>query len=573
MTVHNKEIADTLNEVADYLEIKGENEYRVNSYRNAARTISGLGESISKMAEDEKDIQSLPGIGESMAEKITEIARSGRLKQLEELKKQLPESLRDIMKLEQMGPQRTKILYEELNIESIQDLKKAAKNGDIEKLEGFGKKTTQNILKEIAQFSDKGGSRRFKLHEAGEIIRPMTEYLEKKTDHLTIAGSYRRMKETVGDIDILCTSKDPAKAMQHFIDYDEVRNVLAHGETLSSVKLRSDLQVDIRIVEKEAVGAAKLYFTGSKAHTVALRTMAKEEDLILNEYGLYKGKKKIAGKTEKEMYEKLGLQYVEPELRENQGEIEAAKNDKLPELLELKDIRGDLHTHTKATDGKNTLKEMAEAAMEKGYDYFAVTEHSKKVAMAGGLDKKGIEKQIQEIDDLQKKFKKLKIIKGIEVDILEDGKLDLPDEILKELDLVIGAIHYNLNLSEKKQTRRILRAMENPFFNILAHPTGRMINKRKGYDVDMDEVMKAAADKGCFLEINSNPDRIDLNDTHIRKAREAGIKLAISTDAHSTRNYDYIKYGVAQARRGWMGKDDIINTRSWKELKKILKRR
>ncbi|MFO7657818.1 MAG: DNA polymerase/3'-5' exonuclease PolX [Bacteroidales bacterium] len=572
MPLHNKEIAAILNEVADYLELKGENEFRVTAYRNAARTILGLSESIFKMAEDKKDIQSIPDIGESMADKISEIARTGQLKQLEKLRKQFPESLRDIMKLEQMGPQRTKALYEELNIESIEDLKKAAKEGEIEKLDGFGEKSTKKILKEIKEFSDKGGSKRYKLHEAGEMIQPMLEYLEEELSNLTLTGSYRRMKETVGDIDLICTARNKQKAMQHFVDYEAVQDVLSHGETRSSVRLRIGLQVDIRIVKKRSLGAAILYFTGSKAHTVALRKMAKEDGLKINEYGIYEGKKRLAGNTEKEMYEKLGLQYIEPELRENQGEIEAAQKDELPALVKPKDIRGDLHTHTKATDGKNTLEEMAEAAREKGYSYFAVTEHSKKVAMVGGLDEKALAKQIEEIDDLNNKIKNLKIIKGIEVDILEDGTLDLPDSILKELDLVIGSIHYNMNLSLKKQTRRILKAMENPYFNILGHPTGRMINKRSGYDIDMDEIMKEAADNGCFLEINSNPDRIDLKDKHIRKAQDLGLKLAISTDSHSTGNLEYIKYGVAHARRGWMSKDDIINTRSWRELKKLLNR-
>jgi DNA polymerase (family X) len=572
MPVHNKEIAAILNEVADYLELKDENEFRITAYRNAARTVLGLTQSISQMAKDEKDIQSLPDIGESMAEKIAEIAQSGRLKQLEKLKKQIPASLTDIMKLEQMGPQRTKVLYEELNIESIAELKKAAKEGKIEELDGFGKKTTRNILKEIKQFSQKGGSKRVKLHEAGQMIQPMVKYLEKKMENITLAGSYRRMKETVGDIDIVCTGKDPEKAMKHFAKYDEVQEVLSQGKTKSSVRLRSGLQVDLRIVEKKSFGAAKLYFTGSKAHTIALRKMAKEDDLKINEYGIYKGETRIAGKTEKDMYEKLGLQYIEPELRENLGEIEAAKEDKLPNLVKLKDIKGDLHTHTHATDGKYSLKELADAAANKGYKYFAITDHSKKVAMADGLDEKKLAKQIEEIDELNKKTKNLKIIKGIEVDILEDGTLDLPDSILKELDLVIGSIHYNMNLSKKKQTQRILKAMENPYFNILGHPTGRMINKRSGYELDMKKIMNEAAGNGCFLEINSNPDRIDLNDKYIRQAKELGLKLAISTDAHSIDNLEYIKYGLAQARRGWLEKNDIINTRSWRELKKILKR-
>lgn len=570
MPVHNKEIADKLKETADYLEVKGENEFRINSYRNAARTLLGLSDNVSAM--NKKDIEALPDIGESMVKKISEITNTGELKQLKKLRKKFPETLRDIMKLEQMGPQRTKMLYEELNIESLDELKKAAKEGKIEELEGFGKKTAQNILKEIKQFADKGGSQRFKLHETEELIQPMLKYLKKEIKDITIAGSYRRMKETVGDIDLVGVSNDTEKAMDHFVKYDEVQDVLSHGESRSTVRLRTGLQVDIRIVEKKSFGSALLYFTGSKAHTVALRKMAKEDDLKINEYGIFKGKKKIAGKTEKEMYEKLGLKYIVPELRENQGEIEAAKKNELPNLLELEDIKGDLHAHTKATDGKNSLKEMAEAAKDKGYNYFAVTEHSKKVSMAGGLNEKDLEKQIRDIDALNKKMKNFRIIKGVEVDILEDGTLDLTDDILKELDLVIGSVHYNMNLSKKKQTQRILKAMENPYLNIIGHPTGRMINKRKGYDLDMDAVMKEAADKGIFLEINSNPDRIDLNDKYIRKAQKAGVKLAISTDAHAISNLDYIKYGVAQARRGWLGKKDIINTRSWRELKKLLKR-
>jgi DNA polymerase (family X) len=572
MPVQNKEIAAILNEVADYLELKSKNEFRVNAYRNAARTVQDLTKSMAQMADDKKDIGSLPDIGESMAEKIMEITRSGRLKQLENLKKEMPDSLIDIMKLEQMGPQRTKVLYEELNIESIDELRKVAEKGKLEQLKGFGNKTTQNILEEIKQFSQKGGSQRFKLHEAEQIIQPMVEYLEKRMGNITLAGSYRRMKETVGDIDIVCTSKAPEKAMEHLVNYDEVKEVLSQGKTKSSVLLRSHLRVDIRIVEEQSLGAAKLYFTGSKAHTVALRKMAKADEYKINEYGIYKGSKSLAGKTESEMYEMLGLRYIEPELRENLGEIEAAKQDQLPKLIELTDIKGDLHTHTNKSDGKYPLKEMIEAATNKGYKYYAITEHSKKVAMANGLDEKALAKQIEEIEDLNSKITNLKIIKGIEVDILEDGTLDLPDSILKELDLVIGSIHYNMNLSKKKQTQRILKAMENPYFNILGHPTGRLINKRSGFDFDLTKIMKEAAANGCFLEINSNPDRIDLNDKNIRQAKELGVKLSISTDAHSIDNLENIKYGVAQARRGWLEKDDIINTRSWKDLKKLLRR-
>ncbi|MFW5760006.1 MAG: DNA polymerase/3'-5' exonuclease PolX [Cyclobacteriaceae bacterium] len=572
MPVHNKEIARMLNEIADLLDIKGENEFRIRSYRTAARTISGLTENIAQMADNKKDIESIPGIGESMAEKIEEIARTGSISQLDELREQIPASLVEIMKLEQMGPQRTKILNEELNIESIDDLKKAAKKGEIEKLEGFGEKTTENILREIEEYSEKGGSKRTKLHEASEMIKPLLDYLGKKVDDVTIAGSYRRQKETVGDIDILGISNDPDKAMDHFVNFEEVERVIAKGESKSSVKLRTDLQVDLRIFDKKSFGAAILYFTGSKAHNIALRKIGQGKDYKINEYGVYKGNKRVAGKTEKEIYEKLGLIFIEPELREDRGEIEAAKKDQLPDLITLDDIKGDLQTHTNATDGKYSLEEMVKAAEEMGYEYYAVTDHSKKVSMAKGLDEKRLASQIEEIDEINRKMKKIRILKAVEVDILEDGSLDLSDDILKELDLVVCAIHYNMNLSKKKQTTRILKAMENPYTNILAHPTGRKIAERNGYDLDMEKIMKEARNQGFFLEINSNPDRLDLNDKYIKQAKEIGLKLAISTDAHSIDNLEYMKYGVAQARRGWLEKGDVINTRSWKDLKKLLKR-
>ncbi|MFW5757125.1 MAG: DNA polymerase/3'-5' exonuclease PolX [Bacteroidota bacterium] len=571
MPVHNKEIGNMLNQVADFLEIKGENQFRVRSYRTAAQTISGMGQNITQLA-GKKDIKELPDIGESMAEKIEEIADTGKLKQLEELKKDLPDSLIQIMKLEQLGPQRTKKLYQELGIESISELKQAAQNGEIEKLDGFGKKTAHKILEEIKDFKEKSGSERIKLNEAEEITKPLVEYLQKEINNITVAGSYRRRKETVGDIDIIGTAKDSSKAMEHFVNFDEVEEVISKGDTRSTIKLRTGLHVDIRIVSEKSFGAAKLYLTGSKAHSIALRKISREKNYKLNEYGIFEGKKQLAGKTEKQMYNTLDLDYIEPELREDNGEIEAAKNNKLPALVEIKHIKGDLHTHTNATDGKSSLQEMANAAHDRGYSYFAVTDHSKKVSMAHGLDAKRLEQQIKEIDELNSKFKNMKIIKSIEVDILEDGTLDLPDSILKELDMVVASIHYNRNLPEKKQTRRVLKAMENPYFNILGHPGGRLIGKRKPYDIQMETILKEAKNNGCFLEINSNPERLDLSDEYIRQAKESGLKLVISTDAHSPNNLQYIKYGVAQARRGWMEKDDIINTKSWTKLKKLLKR-
>jgi DNA polymerase (family X) len=572
MPAHNKEIARILNEIADMLDIKGENEFRVRSYRNAARTISGLSESISQKANNKNEIRSLPGIGESMAEKIEEIARTGTSSQLNELRKQIPATLVEIMKLEQMGPARTKLVNQELNIESIEDLKNAAEDGRIEKIRGFGRKTTENILREIRDYSQKGGSKRIKLHDAAETIGPMIDYLMEKLEDACVAGSFRRQKETVGDIDIVGITSEPDKAIDHFVSYEEVQRILSRGESKSSVKLYSGVQVDLRVFNKESYGAAMLYFTGSKAHSIALRKIGQERNYKVNEYGVYEGTNQLAGRTEGEVYENLGLRFIEPELREDRGEIEAAREGLLPDLITLGDIKGDLQSHTTATDGKYSLEEMAEAAAKKGYEYLAITDHSKKVAMARGLDEQRLAAQIIEIDKLNLKYKKFRILKAIEVDILEDGSLDLPDEILKELDLVVGAIHYNMKLSKQKQTRRILRAMENPYFNILAHPTGRRIGVRSGYELDMSEIMREARNQGCFLEINSNPERLDLNDLHIRQAKDAGLKLAISTDAHSLDNLDYMKYGVAQARRGWLEKDDVINTRPWNELKLLLAR-
>ncbi|MGC9472456.1 MAG: DNA polymerase/3'-5' exonuclease PolX [Bacteroidales bacterium] len=572
MTVTNKMIADILNEVADLLEIQDENPFRIRSYRNAARTVSGLTKNITELAKNPEEIENLPGIGESMAEKIVEMAKTGKLKQLEKLKKELPSSLTDIMKLEQIGPRRTKLLYDQLHITSIGELKKAAEEGKIAELEGFGKKTVKNILKEIEEYAEKGGSGRCKLAEAGEIVAPLLEHLSDKADKVVVAGSYRRKKETVGDIDILATGGKPETLMKHFEKYEDTADVLASGKTKSSVRLKSGMQVDLRLVDKKSYGSALLYFTGSKEHSVALRKIAREKGFKLNEYGLFEGEKKLVSESEEKIYRKLGLRYIEPELREGRGECEAARENKLPRLITEDDIRGDLHTHTDATDGRSSIKEMATAAREKGYEYLAVTDHSKKVTMAHGLDEKRLRKQMKEIDRLNGELKNFRILKSVEVDILEDGSLDLPDEVLKELDLVTCSIHYHRNLSKKQQTRRILRAMENPYFNILGHPTGRLINERSPIEIDLKKVMKEALEQGCFLEVNANPDRLDLNDRDILMAREMGLKLAISTDAHTTGQLANMKYGVAQARRGWLEKADVINTRPWNELKKLLER-
>ncbi len=572
MSVHNKVIIDKLNELADMLDIKGENEFRVRAYRNAARSLSGITRIISEMVNKNEDLSSFSGIGKSMQEKIKEIVQTGDLEQLKQLRKEIPESLVEIMRLEQLGPQRTKILSDTLNINSIEDLKNAAKAGKLESIKGFGKKTSEKILEEIKSYSLKSGSRRIKRTDAELLVKPMVDFLKNKMEELTVAGSFRRKKDTVRDLDLVAVSSNPKQAMDLFTGYHEVERVVVNGETRSSVKLRSGIQVDLRIVNKEEFGAALMYFTGSREHTIALRALAQERGFKLNEYGIYKNNRLIASKTEKDVYKALNLEFIEPELRENKGEIEASLDNKQPRLIEKTDLKGDLHAHTKETDGTNTLEEMANAAREMGYEYLAITDHSKKVTIARGLDEDRLEQQIMKIDELNKKLKNFRILKSVEVDILQDGSLDLPDSLLKELDLVVCSVHYYWKLSGKKQTLRILKAMQNPYFNILAHPTGRMIGIRDELDFDMDAIMKEAKNNGCILEINSNPDRLDLNDDYARRAKEMGVKISVATDAHSVNSLQYIEYGIDQARRGWLEREDVINTRSWIELKKLLRK-
>ena len=386
------------------------------------------------------------------------------------------------------------------------------------------------------------------------------------------AGSYRRRRETVGDLDILVTCKKDSPVMDRFVDYSEIDEVVSKGDTRSTVYLRSGVQVDLRVVQEVSYGAALHYFTGSKAHNIAVRKLGQKKSLKINEYGVFKDDDRIAGKTEEEVYEQVDLPYIEPELREDRGEIEAAQKDRLPRLITLDDIRGDLHMHTEATDGRCPLEEMVDKAKDLGYAYIAVTDHSQRVTMAKGLDARRLREQLEAIDELNEKLSGITVLKGIEVDILEDGSLDLPDEVLKELDLTVCSVHYNRNLSRKKQTERIIRAMDNPCFSILGHPTGRLINERQAYEVDIERIIEAAGERGCFLELDAQPSRLDLADTHCRLAKDRGVKIAISTDAHHLAGLDYMRLGISQARRGWLEPDDVINTRSLKELKKLLKR-
>lgn len=572
MPVQNSDIAKILNKMADLLEIEGANEFRVRAYRNASRTTGNLPYKLSDRVHSDEKLTEISGIGENMAEKIKEIVKTGSLAQLEKLEKETDPEMSSLLKLEGLGPKKVKALNRELGITNQETLKKAAEQGKIREVEGFGEKTEKAILEEIEQEEDQ--HQRIRLSEAEERAEPLVEYLEAKKGvrKVIVAGSYRRRKETVGDLDILVTCKKGTKVMDHFVGYDDVRKVVSKGKTRSTVVLKTGLHVDLRVVPEVSYGAALHYFTGSKAHNIAVRKMGIKKDLKVNEYGVFKGEKRVAGKTEKEVYRKIKLPYFEPELRENNGELEAAERGDLPDLIRLDDLHGDLHVHTKATDGHADLEEMATAAKERGYDYLGISDHSKKVTMAHGLDADRLAAQIEQIDELNDKLKGFVLLKGIEVDILEDGKLDLPDTILKRLDYVIGSVHYYRKLSARKMTERVIRAMDNPCFNILGHPSGRLINKRAPYEIDMEKVMEAAKERGCFLEINADPERLDLTDDYCRMAKDMGLKLSIATDSHSTASLDFIRYGIDQARRGWLTRKDVINTRTHKRLKKLLKR-
>lgn len=570
--VKNIDIANIFDRLADLLELEGENPFRVRAYRNAAATVENLPQNLEEMVKKGDDLTSLPAIGNDLAQKINDIVNHKEIDLLKRLEEKNPIDFEELNRIQGLGPRRIKKLYEILNVQNIDDLYHAAEEQKIRNLPGFSKKIEEHILEEIKKIKEKYN--RMKISTAEQNALPIVEYLRenRSIQDIEIAGSYRRRKETIGDLDILVTCEDSISVMTHFVNYFDIDEVLSKGDTRSSIILKSGIQVDLRVLPQKSYGAAMLYFTGSKAHNIVIRKLAKQKDWKVNEYGLFSNDDFLAGETEKGIYNKLGLPYIEPELRENRGEFEAAESGNLPELIKLSDIKGDLHTHTNLTDGKNTLEEMAEAAQKLGYKYIANTDHSKRVTVAGGLDEKQVFENIKRTDKLNENFKDFTILKGIEVDILEDGSLDLSDKVLKELDIVVGAIHYKFNLSREEQTERILRAMDNPYLNIIAHPTGRLINEREPYDIDLEKIMQKAKENNCILEINSQPSRLDLNDLNSRKAKEMGVKLVISTDAHSTTQYDFMRFGIGQARRGWIEKNNVINTRNINQLKKIIKR-
>lgn len=566
MPTHNADIAAILDDIADLLEIEAANPFRVRAYRNAARQIERLPRDAAELLARGDDLTRLPGIGKDLAARIAEIVETGRSRMLEQLRRELPPSLTDLLHLPGLGPKRVHALYHELDVQTPAQLYRAARDGRVRGLPGFGEKTERKLL--AALETRRGAGRRFGLGIASEHAEPLRDHLARGRGvrEAILAGSYRRCRDTVGDLDLLVTADDAPAVMARFRDYEEVERMQAMGPTRASAVLKCGLQVDLRVVAPECLGAALHYFTGSKAHNIAVRTVARERGLKVNEYGVFRDGRRIAGETEASVFAAVGLAWIPPELRENQGEIEAAAAGRLPRLVELADLRGDLHVHTTATDGHASVEAMVDAARARGLDYIAITEHSRRLGFVHGLDPRRLHEQGAAIDRLNRKLRDFTVLKGIEVDILEDGSLDLPDAALAELDVVVAAVHSRFNLTQEAQTRRILRAMANPHVNILAHPTGRLIDSRDPYDVDMPRVIREARRQRCFLELNAHPERLDLLDTHCRLAREEGVLVAIDSDAHAERDFEHLRLGVGQARRGWLEARDVLNTRPLPEL-------
>ena len=572
MAVHNASIAETLRHVADLLEIEGANPFRIRAYRRAAQTVEDLPQSAAKMVAEGKTLAGLPGIGKDLAGKITEIVSTGRLGALAEIEARTPTTLAALTTVPGLGPKRVHRLHEALGIKTFKDLERAARTHKIRELRGFTAKTEETILAEIERSHER--EQRFKIATAEDFAQTLCTYLQAypSIGRVVVAGSYRRRKETVGDLDILVTCAKGQAAVNHFVAYDEVAKIVAEGSTRATVLLRSGIQVDLRVVPAKSYGAALHYFTGSKSHNIAIRKLGHARGLKINEYGIFRDGKRIGGRTEEEVFAAVGLPYIEPELREDRGEIQAASEGELPKLISLADIRGDLHVHTKASDGKSSLRDMVEAARARGYEYLAITDHTKHATVAKGLDEKRLSKQLDEIEKLSEDFDDIRILKSSEVDILADGKLDLSDSMLKRLDLVVAAVHYKFELDAQKQTERILRAMDNKYMSVLAHPTGRLLGEREGYPVDLERVIEGAKDRGVALELNAHPARLDLDEVHCKLAKEMGVKLVISTDAHSTFGLDTMRFGIGQARRGWLERTDVLNTRPWARLKKAIAR-
>jgi DNA polymerase (family 10) len=574
--MENKQVAKILRETAQLLEIDGAIIGRYRSYEKVADLLEGLPDRIEVLAEDDKKLKALPGVGDGMAEHIREILKTGDYSLRRKLLKKYPATILDLLQLQSLGPKKAALLWKKFKVATVEGVAKLATEGKLRDVEGFGEKSEQNILKATQIFKRSSG--RFLISTADEAAQSLSAYIaggSKSVESITPAGSLRRGKETIGDLDLLVTmrpghdkQKDVDAVAAHILKYPGIQQTLAHGENKVSVLLENNLQVDVRLLDKDSFGAALLYFTGSKEHNVALRGRANDLGWTLNEYALttLKGGKVVAQKTEADIYEKLKLAYIEPELRENTGEIEAAEKGKLPKLVQLSDIRGDLQMHTTASDGKNTIEEMAEAAKKLGYEYIALTDHSKAVTVANGMDEKRTLEQIKKIRAAQSRVPGIHLLAGIEVDILKNGKLDLDDEVLAQLDCVVASVHSYMNLERAEMTDRILAAIENPYTQIIAHPTGRLVLRREPFDYDMEKILDAAKKHGVAMETNAYPDRLDLKDVHLRMAKDRDVKVVISTDSHNTLNLNYMKYGVETARRGWLEKRDVINTLPFDEF-------
>jgi DNA polymerase (family 10) len=585
--MENLDVARTLTLLADLLEIQGANPFRIRAYRNAVNTLNGLSRSLEAMVEAGEDLTELPGIGKNVAAHIDELLATGSIDRLREVEAEIPRSLVELVQLPGLGPKKARKLYDELHIHSIDALEAAIGSGRVEELEGFGKRSAEKILQAIERHRKRTG--RFRLDDVEKLIAGLVEHMKGAPglQRVEVTGSLRRRKETIGDVDLLAQAEgDGTPVVEHFVGYGGASRAEAAGPTKGSIVLGSGLQVDLRAVPARSFGAALVYFTGSKEHNVNMRTRAVRDGLRVNEWGVFRvpegadpeqlGKEdgeRLAGETEEGVYEALGMAWVPPELRENRGEVEAALAGALPELVTLGAIRGDLQMHSTWSDGKVSIEEMARACLERGYEYIAVTDHSPAMAMIEGLTPKRAREQWLEIDEVRERVPDIQILRSAEVDILRDGALDLPDDVLEELDIVVISVHSLMDQDKKTMTDRVLRAMAHPAVDILAHPTGRQLGRREPFELDVEAVLEAAAELSVAVELNANPRRLDLGDVHVHRAKELGVPVVISTDAHSPRELENMRYGVDQARRGWLSSTDVLNTRSAASFRKWLGRR
>ena len=579
-SLDNRTLATILYETADLLEIAGEDSFRIRSYRNAAEAIEGWPQQLLELKDEPKKLLEIPGIGKGMVANLREIFAEGRLTLHSELMEKFHPSMLELLKIQGLGPKTVSLIWSAFHVSSVDEVEKLAREGKLRTLPRMSEKSELKILKGIEIFRTISG--RFLLDEADRTAEKLIAHLENLpgVEKVTPAGSLRRGRETVGDLDILitgsCSSHEEQRkqVIERILAFPGIMDVLAKGENKVSFKLRSGMQVDVRILPTESFGAAMQYFTGSKTHNVSLRQRALKMGYTLNEYGLFKlnSEQRAAGRTEEEIYKKLGLEWIPPEMRENCGEIEAAAESHLPDLIKLDDIRGELHMHTVETDGRCTIEEMAMAARERGYQYIAITDHSKNLAFANGLDDRRAMEHIKRIRAAGRRIDGIRILAGIEVDILADGELDLSDSVLENMDVVIASVHSAFNQESPKMTDRLIKAISNPNTMIIGHPTGRLLLKRDAYQFDLEKILDAAAQKGVVMELNAYPDRLDLCDRHLRMARERGVKIVINTDAHHTTHFEMLKYGVWQARRAWLSPNDVINTLPAEKLTKLLKR-